>query len=140
MIWLSPRQSRGNIAAATTLVPSALAAISPPRGERHGVAALKQSTHHVSYLTLAEIVVPHPWASSDLGENHGKQDARRSLRRHDDARALPHVPQGRIGRPGVSAGGRRCRGNEGEAGRSGARRRSAERRLAPTLRISAAAP
>src|SRR5262249_48655666 len=47
MFWLSPRQSRGNIAAATTLVPPHGAAISPPHGKRQGVAALKQSDHHV---------------------------------------------------------------------------------------------
>src|SRR5262249_28128015 len=132
MIWLSPRQSRGNIGAAATLVPPRWAAISPPRAERTEPATLKQSACRVSYLTLAEIVVTHPWASSDLGENHGKQDARRPVRRHDDARALPYVPQGRIGRPGVSAGGRRCRGNESEA-RFDAKHRSVERagRLAP---------
>src|SRR6185295_14859226 len=48
------------------------------------------------------------------GGSHGKQDASRPLRRHDDARALPHVPQSRTGRFGVPAGSRSRRGSKGE--------------------------
>jgi hypothetical protein len=47
MIWLSPRQSRGKIAAATTLA-CALNSISPPRAGRSECAALKQSAGGVN--------------------------------------------------------------------------------------------
>ena len=47
-----------------------------------------------------------------LEGSHGKQDTSRSLRSYDDEGALPDVPQGRIGRPCLSSGGRCRRGGE----------------------------
>jgi hypothetical protein len=47
MIWLSPRQSRGNIAAATTLA-SPLSGISPLRAGMKDSAALKQFAGRVN--------------------------------------------------------------------------------------------
>jgi hypothetical protein len=58
MIWLSPRQSRGKIAAATTLA-SPLSGISPLRRDADS-AALKQFAGRVNYLTSADMVVTHP--------------------------------------------------------------------------------
>src|SRR5215831_7622406 len=69
------------------------------------------------------------------GGSHGKQDGSRALHRDDDARALPVVPPGRIGRPCSSAGGRGRRSGEGQGKEWRAPRRRASiaraQRVAP---------
>src|SRR6266511_1329391 len=163
MISLSPRQSRGKIAAALILAPgvrgrrAARAAPSarlrqtrqarskyhPATGglclRRYAGKHTRQGVQKIYALCeLAHISRRRCLPSlgvRQLGGSHGKQHASRPLRRYIDARALPHVPEGRIGRPGLSAGGRGRRGSEGEGNqRLDARRRSfaaSAKRLAP---------